>query len=170
MFFPCQTVIDLVEGAAALRAGRAGEIEIIGGQLHAIRLRRFARRVSLLESWLQGRWHHARRPGDCCRLYYHQPRQFPNFLALDYVVSTRGASFATFRRALTVLDEIARLKESDALLCDASNARISDRLLARWGWQSHAPMRWRRNFIKRFPAAERRLPSTEWGGPLATCR
>ena len=33
---------------------------------------------------------------------------------------------------------IARLKGSDAILCDASNLRISDRLLARWGWTPHA--------------------------------
>ena len=56
----------------------------------------------------------------------------------------------TFRRALTALDEIARIKRSDALLADVSNLRISDRLLARWGWVPHCPSRWHRHFIKRF--------------------
>jgi hypothetical protein len=49
-----------------------------------------------------------------------------------------------------VLDEVARLKASDAILCDVWNWRISDRLLARWGWQPHKPDRWHRHFIKRF--------------------
>jgi hypothetical protein len=71
-------------------------------------------------------------------------------LALTYVLSTRQCRLATFKGALDVLDEIARLKGTDALLCDAANSRISDRLLSRWGWQSHCPSRWHRNFIKRF--------------------
>jgi len=49
-----------------------------------------------------------------------------------------------------VLDEIARIKRSDALLTDASNLRISDRLLARWGWVPHTSSRWHRHHIKRF--------------------
>jgi hypothetical protein len=49
-----------------------------------------------------------------------------------------------------VLDEIARLKRSDALLCDVSNWRISERLMARFGWEPHCPSRWHRHYIKRF--------------------
>ena len=44
----------------------------------------------------------------------------------------------------------ARIKRSDALLCDVASNRISDRLMRRWGWESHKPQRWHRNFIKRF--------------------
>jgi hypothetical protein len=83
-------------------------------------------------------------------LYYNQPWRFLNFLALKYVASTGGTSYATFRAALVALDELAELKGVDALLCDAANTRISDRLLARFGWAPHKPQRWRRNFIKRF--------------------
>jgi hypothetical protein len=71
-------------------------------------------------------------------------------LALKYLVSTRGASFATLRAALDALDQLAKLKRSDALLCDAANARLSDRLLHRFGWAPHKPQWRRRNFIKRF--------------------
>ena len=74
----------------------------------------------------------------------------PNYLALKYIVSTLGTSYATFRAALTVLDAIAALKQSDAILCDAANVRITDRLLARFGWEPHKPQRWHRNFIRRF--------------------
>ena len=64
-------------------------------------------------------------------------------------MTTRDADYATFRAALTALDEIARLKGIDALLCDAANLRLSDRFLARLGWVPHAPMPGHRNFIKR---------------------
>jgi hypothetical protein len=74
----------------------------------------------------------------------------PNYLALKYVVSSAGASLRTFRAVLVLLDEIARLKGTDALVCDASNLRISDRLLARWGWQPLAARPWHRNYVKRF--------------------
>ena len=90
-------------------------------------------------------------PGDRCLLYYNQPRRCPNYLALKYVVSRVAiARFATFRKAAQTLDEVARIKQTDAILCDAWNLRISDRLFARWGWEPHKPQRWHRNFIKRF--------------------
>jgi hypothetical protein len=74
----------------------------------------------------------------------------PNFLALKYIVSTDGTSNRTFRAALVALDAIAEIKGTDAIVCDAANMRISDRLLARLGWEPHKPQRWHRNFIRRF--------------------
>jgi hypothetical protein len=73
-------------------------------------------------------------------------------LALPYTISHRDTTLASIRRALAVLDEIARLKGTLSIVCDVSNARISDRLLKRWGWEPHAPMRWHRNYIKRLDA------------------
>jgi hypothetical protein len=135
---------------AAIRQRRYGVIEMIDGRLHSIRFRRWPKWVTLVDvQWLGPRYHR-RVPGDRCLIYYNQPLRFPDFLALTYVLSTRQGTLSTFRGGLTVLDEIARIKGSDALLCDAWNARISDRLLARWGWQPHAPSRWHRNYIKRF--------------------
>lgn len=125
-------------------------IDMAAGQLRGVRLRPFPKMVSLLSTVCWGRMYHRFCPGDRCLLYYNQPRRFPQFIALRYVLSGRDTTLATFRGALAVLDEIARLKQVDALLCDAANARISDRLLARWGWQPHAPSRWHRNYIKRF--------------------
>ena len=71
-------------------------------------------------------------------------------MALKYILSSRGATFGTCRLAVRVLDEIARIKRTDALVCDAANSRISHKLLTRWGWQPHKPQRWHRNYIKRF--------------------
>ena len=56
------------------------------------------------------------------------------------------ASYAAMR----VLDEIARIKRTDAVVSEAFNWRISGRLAERWGWERHKPSRWRRHFIKRF--------------------
>jgi hypothetical protein len=73
-----------------------------------------------------------------------------NFLALKYIVTTFGTSFRTFRAALTALDVIAEIKQIDAIVCDAANMRLSDRVMARLGWEPHKPQRWHRNFIRRF--------------------
>lgn len=134
----------------ALARGRYGVIETRGGRLRAVHLRRWPKIVTVLDAEWGGRRYHEKVEADRCLLYYNQPRRFPNFLALRYVVSGRGCAFATFCRALEVLDDVARVKRSDALLCDVWNERISDRLLARWGWESHKPQRWHRNYIKRF--------------------
>ena len=84
----------------------------------------------------------------------------PNFLALAYALSARETSMRTVRVGLDVLDEIARLKTSDALLCDAGNWRISQRFMRRWGWEPHCPTAWwHRHFIKRFYGAYPRRPA-----------
>jgi len=134
----------------ALRRGRYGVIEIRAGRLEAIHLRRWPKVVTVVDADWLGRRRHESRPGDRCLLYYNQPRRFANFLALKFVVSQRDCTFATFHRSLEVLDEVARVKRSDAILCDVWNDRISGRLLERWGWEPHKPQRWHRNYIKRF--------------------
>ena len=148
-----ETVRDLEAGAGVLRTRRFGVIEMIDGRLEQIRLRPWPKGASVLEARLCGRVGHGWRRGNRCRLYYNQPWTAPNYLALRYVVSTRDCTLATFHGALEVLDEIARLKRSDAIVCDASNGRISDRLLARWGWEPHTSDHRHRHFIKRFYGA-----------------
>jgi hypothetical protein len=149
MLRPFDHVTDLAAAASTLRRRRFGVIEVVESRLQAIRLRPFAKHVSWWQSQLLGRWIHQRRPGDRCLLFYNQPWRQPVFLALPYAVSCRDTTLATIRRALEVLEEIARLKGTLAIVGDVSNARITDRLLKRWGWEPHAPMRWHRNFIKR---------------------
>lgn len=145
-----RTLTDPFASADLVRRGRYGIITIESGRLKNICLRAWPKISSALEvEWLGRRWH-ARREGDRCLVYYNQPRSCPNYLALKYVLSTRGCTFASIRRAAQVLDEVARVKQSDAILCDVWNERISDRLLARWGWEPHKPARWHRNYIKRF--------------------
>jgi hypothetical protein len=134
----------------ALVRGRYGVIEAHGGNVFAVHLRRFPKLISWPEIWPVGPEYRVRGAADRCWVYYNQPRRFPNFLALKYVVTTRGTSYPTCIAALRALDQISQWKLTDALLCDVSNARISDRLLARLGWEPHTRSRWHRNYIKRF--------------------
>jgi hypothetical protein len=150
MRWPFETIVDLETGREAVRARRYGVIETRGGELLAIHLRPSPKLVSLPELLPLGLRYHARGAADRCLLYYNQPWRMPNFLALKYIVSTTGTSYRTFRAALVVLDAVAALKQIDAIVCDAANMRLSDRLMARLGWEPHKPQRWHRNFIRRF--------------------
>lgn len=144
------SITNLDDGRERIRARRWGVVETVGGELRAVHLRPWPKLVSLPELVPLGPRYHARGASDRCMLYYNQPRRMPNFLALKYIVSTAGTSYRTFRAALTVLDAIAELKQIDAIVCDASNFRLSDRLMARLGWEPHKPQRWHRNYIRRF--------------------
>jgi hypothetical protein len=125
-------------------------IEARAGRLAAIRLRPWPKIISALEIEWWGHWQHATRSEDVCFLYYNQPWRFPNFLAVKYAVSGRRCSLATMHRVLEALDEVARIKGTDALLCDVWNSRIHERMLARHGWEPQRRSRWHRNYIKRF--------------------
>jgi hypothetical protein len=146
-----------------IQSGRYGVIEMIDGTFSALHFRPWPKVVSVLDVMWFGPRYHERTFGNRCLVYYKQPRRFSNFLALTYVLSTRDCTLATFHGGLEVLDEIARLKEADAIVCDAWNSRISDRLLARGGWEPHTSSRWHRNYIKRFYGE---YPAR--GGPAST--
>ena len=113
-------------------------------------LRPWPKLLATPELFPLGPRYHQRGEADRCLLYYNQPRRMSNFLALKYIVTTFGTSFRTFRVALTALDAIAEIKRIDAIVCDAANVRVSDRVMARLGWEPHMPQRWHRNFIRRF--------------------
>ena len=145
-----QSITDLTADAHVIRQRRYGIIECSAGRLTAIRFRPYPKWASLPEALFWGERRHRRWKADSCRLYFNQPLRFPNFLAVPYALSGRGTELATYYAALETLDEIARIKRTDAILADILNSRISDRLLARQGWSPHKPSRWHRHFIKRF--------------------
>lgn len=150
MAWHCETITEFDAARERLRTRHYGVIETVGGKLAAVQLRPWPKLVSLRELVpLDDRYH----PGgaaDRCRLYYNQPWRMPNYLALKYIETTGGTSYATFRAALKVLDAIAELKGIDAIVCDAANLRLTDRVMRRLGWEPHKPQRWHRNFIRRF--------------------
>lgn len=143
-----KTVTDLDNSCDTLRQHRHGVIDVRNGRLIAINLRPWPKLISIAGvAW--GHYSHRHIPGDRMRLYYDQPRNYPNFLALKFAISSRDTTLKTALLALKLLDKIAEIKQSDALLMDATNFRLSSRMLARFGWKPHAPSRWHRNYIKR---------------------
>jgi hypothetical protein len=173
-----ETITDLVSGAESLKCRAYGVIEVEDGHFSQVRLRPFPKIVSMPDILLFGNGYHGRARGNRFWLYYNQPWRYSNFLVLKYVVSARETSFGSLAKALDVLDYIAQLKHSDALLCDASNWRISTRIFSRWDWEKHCPSRWHRNYIKRFygtyppPAKwidDLPLASNRKNGPISEC-
>lgn len=144
------SISDLALQSDRLKRRSHGVIETADDRFVGLTLRRLPKLVSLPEALWMGRLVHSQRTGNRCLLYYNQPRNCPNFLALKYVVSQRDTTLATFRLALRVLDRVAAIKRSDAIVAEVSNLRISDRLLRRWGWEPHLAGGWRRHWIKRF--------------------
>ncbi len=145
-----ETITDFGAGRERIRARRYGVIESAGGELRAVHLRAWPKMFALPELLPLGPRYHGGGDADRCLLYYNQPRRMSNFLALKYVVTTLGTSYQTFRTVLRALDAIAELKGIDAIVCDASNMRLSDLFMARMGWEPHKAQRWHRNFIRRF--------------------
>ena len=159
-----ETVTSLTESAETLRRRRYGVIEFADGQFRRVVLRPFPKIISAPGATLIGGWCHQHFRGDRLRLYYNQPRRFPNFLVLKYIESARYTSLETIVHALEALDAIARCKGSDALLCDVFNGRITTKLLGRRGWTPHCPSRFHRHYIKRFYGHYPAPP--EWLVPL----
>jgi hypothetical protein len=145
-----QTITDLAEGADAICRRPYGVIEARDGRFQRVTLRPLPKFVSLPEVMFLGQYRHRRSRGDHCILYYDQPRRLPNFLAVKYLRSDRDTSVGTLRRVLESLDEVARIKRTDAIVCDVSNWDISTAIMTRLGWEPHCPSVWHRNFIRRF--------------------
>ena len=156
-----ETITDLRACGDTLRRRRYGVIAMRDGHLHSIQLRPWPKLISLPEALWLGSVHQQMLAGDRCWLYYDQPLFHGNFLAVKYVLASRDCTFATLKGAMTVLEEVARIKRSDAALADVSNAKISDRLLAREGWQRHCQPSFRRHYIKRF-YGEYSEPDAAW--------
>lgn len=141
-------VQQMTAQADRLRQRRNGRIVTENGRLDAV----YGRWWPHLGDMLNVLWDtHARTfIQDRCELYFHQPLGSPDFLTLSYVRSGPRTTLSTFYAATLVLDEIARLKQSHAIVTHVTNDRITDRLLARWGWQQHCLSWGGRHFIKRF--------------------
>lgn len=141
-------VTCIADQSQQLATRSAGHIVVQGGRLVAV----FGRWWPYLGNHLRAAWDKRFRfsEADRCELFYHAPFSSPQFLTLSYIHSGEKTSLASFYAATLVLDEIARIKHSLAIVCNVTNDRISDRLLARWGWEAHCPDWPGRHFIKRF--------------------
>lgn len=146
-----ESIFEIETGAGAIISRRYGVIEAAEGKLVAIHFRPWPKLISTMETQWLGGWQHAgRRKKDQCLLYYNQPIGHSNFLALKYAVTSFGTTFCTVRNALMILDQVACLKRSDAIVAEITNPRISNRALERMGWVKHFPNSSKRHFIRRF--------------------
>ena len=145
-----ETIYDLQSGQDAIRRRAYGVIEVSEGQLARIVFRPWPKLFSNDDVSWRGQFSSRGLVRDACRLYFNQPLAHRNFLALKYIVSHFGTKFATIRRAMLVLDQIAQIKQTDAIVAHVASSQISDRLMRRWGWEPHLEQTPRRQFIKRF--------------------
>ncbi len=150
-------VRNIAREREVLARRRYGRIVTQAGKFHCVSGRWWPHIGNLMQVY----WDIAlrRTPENRCELFYHQPFGSPNFLTLSYVHSGAATSLSTFYLATLVLDEIARLKKTDAIVCNVTNDRLTDRLLSRWGWQSHMPDWPGRHFIKRFYGTYPEIPA-----------
>ncbi len=145
-----ETITDIQENQPKIRKRAYGMIEFIDGNFVSLQLRPWPKLISAVEvAWIGG-WKHKRDRKNRCVLYYNQPIAHRNYLVLSYIQSTLGTSYKTLRRTMDMLDVIAQIKQSDALLAEVTYERVPDRLLERWGWERHMTHTRKKHWIKRF--------------------
>jgi hypothetical protein len=130
-----------------LRSWRYGEVEIAHGQLVAIYPRWWPRFGSHWES-VQDSYLRTL-PDDCCRAYFAFPRSAPGFMSVLYAQSGPKTQYRTILKAAQVMDEIATLKNADAIVCQMVSDSGTERLMNRWGYVRHAFALGDNHYIKR---------------------
>ena len=144
------SVFDVVADAEKIRRRAYGMIEVVDEQLRSIQLRPWPKMISGIEAqWADG-WAKKRSKKNQTQLFYSEPLAHRNYLALSYIVSTLQTSMTTLTLSMAVLDYVAFLKQSDAILTEVSNNRISERLMKRFGYERHLLDSKKRHWIKRF--------------------
>lgn len=146
--FGLQPVTHIAAQQQLLAGRRMGRVVIENGRLKAVYGRWWPHAGNLLQIF----WdlHVGTRKCNRCELFFHEPLTALGFLTLSYVHSGPQTSIGTLYAAGLVLDEIAKIKCSKAIVCNVSNQRISERALQRWGWEPHCQHWSGRHFIKRF--------------------
>lgn len=151
MFF--KTISDVDSGRSVIRNRAYGVIEVCDQQLKAIHMRPYPKLISIPEIYWSSFWKkHIVKPTNRDRvlLYYNQPVMHRNFISLNYFVSDDGATLASIAVCLSVLDYVAKVKRTDAMVTEISNKRIKDRHLAHFGWEEHRKEDRGRHWVKRF--------------------
>lgn len=146
--FRLDAIDDPRREAEKIRRWRCGRIVMQAGRLVEVQRRLSSGSVSMAQVWWQAKY--GRNDDEICWIDYHQPIGMSAFLTLDYVRSGTRAGYRSFRGATVVLDEIARLRGTLAIVAHVSNGNISDRLLVRLGWQRHLDSWNGRHWIRRF--------------------
>ena len=138
---------DATACAARIRSWHYGEIEVSKGELLAVYPRWWPKIASQWEAWQDS--YLRRLPIDVCRIYYSFPMRTPGFMTVIYAHSGPKTQFKTLYRGVTVVDEIAAIWNAEAIVCQATNERLNERLLTRLGYVRHAFSLGNNHFIKR---------------------
>ena len=148
-----ETVKDVESDRVVVKKRAYGVIEVCDQEFKALHLRPFPKLISQAEIKWSNLWKkqsfvptHI----DRVLLYYNQPILHRNFLALKYFVSDYKSTLASVAVGLSVLDYIASVKRTDAVVTEITNNRIKDRHLKHFGWEEHLKHQRGRHWIKRF--------------------
>ena len=131
-----------------VRSWHYGELELSNGKLLGIYPRWWPRHGSWWEAFQDG--YMRALESDRCRVYYAFPRSAPGFMSVLYARSGPGTQYKTLLRAVEVVDEIARLGNAKAIVCQVVSIRATERLMNRWGYVRHATILGDNHYIKRF--------------------
>ena len=145
-----QTIHDLRSSQERLASKPYGVIVAEQGVFQSVQIRPFPKLSSLAETLWIGGFSHRRIQRDRVQVFYNQPLRHPNFLVAKYAVSEFGTTLATLRAAFKAFNEIARIKQVDAILCHIVNRRITDRFMQYWGFERHRLSAKGRHYIRRF--------------------
>ena len=140
--------VSSVDGnSEKIRSWNYGELELSDGRLIRIVPRWWPRLGSQWEAFQDN--YIRTLPVDFCRAYYAFPRRAPGFMSVLYAQSGPKTQYKTLYRAVVVMDEIAKLRDAQAIVCQTISPRASERLMNRWGYIRHAQSLGENHFIKR---------------------
>jgi hypothetical protein len=128
--------------------GRYGVVVVRNDRNVTVRRRLFPKMPSRIDVWVDARWR--RLPNNELQLYYNAPQRCPGFLVLAYARAGPKTSVATLRTGLLVLDEIAKIMRMQAIVCEATNPRLTSRVMDYFGYIRHAQHLKGYHYIKRF--------------------
>lgn len=143
-------IYDVREAHELLAEKPYGMIEATNGQTSFVQIRPFPKMISIAEAMWLGGFAHKRIKRDRVQVFYNQPRAHKNYLIAKYAVSELGTTLATMRASFKTFMEIARLKQADAAMCEVISRRVTDRIMAYWGFEPHNPKSRGRHYIRRF--------------------
>ena len=141
------SVPSLEGNSDKIRSWNYGELELSDGNLIGIYPRWWPRIASQWEAFQDSYIRTLR--ADFCRAYYAFPRRAPGFMSVLYAKSGPNTQYKTLYRAVLVIDEIARLKDADAIVCQTISSRASERLMNRCGYVRPAQSVGENHSIKR---------------------
>lgn len=144
----CLSHVDSTQGHQdRVRSWRYGEVELSDGEIVAIYPRWWPRVGSQWESWQDS--YLRTLPPDSCRAYYAFPRRAPGFMSVLYARSGPRTQYKTISRAARAMDEIAGIRDAQAIVCQMVSERGTERLMKRWGYVRHAFALGDNHYIKR---------------------